>query len=606
MVRHATVQKTLFFSYFVPILLTIVILSVLFFTYTSRILRAEEEANLTDLTDKMASIIDSEISRLNNISLNITNSALLKDYIKEYIRLRAEGRPPESLENYIAARDISNMLAEIAGPIKTVPQINYIDPGRLLIGAGTYNLFHQVPLETAEAISGIDRKYGKRHFSGIIRDPLAENAFPLYKNQQYISLYRTIFNELNEPLGIIEVKQFAETIFYGPSRAPRNFMIFDSGGTQLFPQTVSSDDTYAELLEHNSIPGIYSYYNKLSQSREIVSVGKCREINWTILNLTEESVILAPVYRFFFIILISGIVMFVTSIMVARRFSGLITQSLQQLNGWISNLHWDNLSSETPSDLGTLTPLAEFEDIHMEFWRMNRKLHDSMKLVVQERSLQENARMLALQSQMDPHFMYNMLATIGIMAEDGETENIVDTISHLTAILRYTASRSRLYVGIEEEFEISEKFLKCIRVRYADDLRFQIDIDPDVSRALIPKLSVLPLVENSIKYMTKGEPPWIISLRAGTSGSGGKERWEILVEDTGPGFDGAAMKKINEMISCCDENAENQLGFHFDGLGLPNIYSRMKIYFRDDFEFKVFNSEISGGACVRLGGPIGK
>ena len=578
----------------------------MFFAYTSRVLRGVEESNLTDITDKMISIIDSEISKLNMLSLNITGSSLLKENISDFHSLTAAGYPRESTEVYLAARDITRMLAMISGPVKAVPQINFIVPGSLLIGSGTYNLIHDIPGETAAAFSGIDSNYGKRHFSRTIRDPLAEEAFPMYKNQNYISLYRTIFDEhKKESIGIIEVKQFAETIFYGPSKAPRNFMIFDSDYNQLFPVTVGTSGTYTEMLKNNRETGITAFRNPATEANEIISIGKCREINWTILNIAQEQDILKPVYRFLLIITVSGLVMFIISISVARRLSSLITQSLMQLNGWITNLHWNNLSAETPADLEILSPLLEFEEIHQEFWKMNRKLADSMKLVVQERSLQENARMLALQSQMDPHFMYNMLTTIGIMAEEGESDNIVETIDRLTSILRYTASRSRLSVPLSEEVLIAENYLKCMKIRFDSDLSYRISIDDRLQDFVIPKLVILPLVENSIKYATNGEPPWTIDVEASVKNNGSGERWEIIVRDTGPGFSDEALEKINNMINCCTESAENQLNFHFDGLGLPNIYSRMMMV-QENFNFEMYNSDKAGGACIRFGGPLGK
>ncbi len=558
--RRQTVQKTLFFSYFIPILITIIILSLLFFTYTSGVLRNSEEKNLADVTDKLVSLIDSQISRINNLSLNITNSALLKEQIRKYNRLMEEGYPPESREIYIVARDISNILSMIAGPIKAVPQINFIGPGELMIGTGTYNLIADLPPETAEALEGIDTNFGKRHFSKPLRDPHAEKALPLYKNQRYVSLFRTIFDDYkNEAIGIIEVKQFEETIFYGFSKTPQNFIVFDGDYNKLYPYTNNSARPYSEMLKAQPSEGIISFRNSESGAKEILSIVKCREINWTIINIAQEASLLRPVYKFLLIILISGIVMFFISISVARRLSSLITQSLQQLNGWISNLHWNNLSAETPADLKVLSPLAEFEEIHREFWKMNKKLAESMKLVVQERSLQENARMLALQAQMDPHFMYNMLTTISIMAEDGETDNIVETISRLTSIIRYTASRSRLSVHLEEEIEITRNYLECMKIRFGDDLLFDINTDSSLCKLTVPKLIILPFVENSIKYATGGEPPWKIRITAAVSDN----RWQLTVSDSGPGFSYDALEKINKMISCCDEDAQNQLNFQF-------------------------------------------
>ena len=601
--KRNSVRTTLFISYFIPILLTITLLSVTSFLYTSRVLRSVEESNLAEITDKMVSIIDSEVKNMNNISLNITSSNLLKKNIAALNNLLQQGYDLKSTEIYLAARSIESMFAMIAGPIKAVPQINLIIPGEFLIGSGTYVHINQIPEVTSAAVENIDDNYGKRHFSGPSRDRLAETAFPRYSNQQYISLYRTVFDEQNKnSIGIIEVKQFAETIFYGPSKAPRHFMIFDSNYNQLFPPTVEESGTYTEILKNHPLIGLTAFTNPVTGENEIISIGKCREIDWTILNITLESNIMSPVYRFLLIIILSALLMFFISISIAKRLSVMITESLSQLRGWIKNLHWDKISVSTPSEIEVMTPLVEFEDIHQEFWKVHKKLHNTMKLVVRERSLQENARMLALQAQMDPHFIYNMLTTISIMAEDGENGFIVETINRLTSILRYTASRSKLYVALSEELKITEQYLQCMKIRFGENLTYSLKVEAGLETLEVPKLIILPLIENSMKYAINGEPPWKIEINGCIRNS----EWILKIEDNGPGFNQEAQDKINALLRQCDERAENQLNFHFDGLGIPNIYSRLKILFSEEVEFRVMNSCRGGagsGACISIRGP---
>ncbi|MBI9108162.1 MAG: histidine kinase [Spirochaetales bacterium] len=600
--KKQTVQRTLFFSYFIPILITIFSLSVMFFSYTSRVLTRGEESNLADITDKMVSIIDGEISKMNRLSLNITNSMLLRENIKDYLELTDEGFSPESREIYLKARDISSMLAMITGPIKTVPQINYIDPESQLIGSGTYNLIHEIPVESLSTIELVDREFGKRHFSGPSRDPLAEKAFPIYKNKQYISLYRTIFDDyMKKPVGIIEVKQFAETIFYGFSKTPQNFLIFDSQLRQLFPYRNDNPIPYATILGNSRGNQIVNFRNPETGEKEILSIGRCKEINWVIMNVVNESELLSPVYRFLLIIIFSGILILTIGTAVARRLSRLITSSLLELNGWISNLHWDSISSDTAVEPHMLSPLTEFEKIHRAFWKMNRKLSDSMKQVIHERTLQENARMLALQSQMDPHFMYNMLTTISIMAEDGESENIVETISYLTSMLRYTASSSHPNVPLTEEAEVSRSYLTCMKIRHGDDLKFDINIDERLEDLMIPKLIILPLVENSIKYATCGPPPWMIKVSTAVD----QGRWKLSIEDSGPGFSDEALENIQHSMRCCTNDVNKQLALHIEGLGIINIYSRLIIFFKEDLDFDILTAE-AGGARIVIGGKLGE
>ena len=122
------------------------------------------------------------------------------------------------------------------------------------------------------------------------------------------------------------------------------------------------------------------------------------------------------------------------------------------------------------------------------------------------------AQMLALQAQMNPHFLYNSLNTIGAMAEEGMTEEVTSMCQDITSILRYISSDKESVSTVEEELEHCSLYLNCMKMRFKDKFTYEFDIGDDLLDLKIPKLCIQLLIENSVKFVSKTAPPWHIRI----------------------------------------------------------------------------------------------
>ena len=111
-----------------------------------------------------------------------------------------------------------------------MPQINFYDFKGGMVGAGIYSRAAAISLEDAPWLTDIDTASGRKMFTAPHRDELLETTFPLYKNQYYVSLYRTLFDDFGEPVGVIEIKQFADMMFKGFARKDSAVYVFDGRG----------------------------------------------------------------------------------------------------------------------------------------------------------------------------------------------------------------------------------------------------------------------------------------------------------------------------------------------------------------------------------------
>ena len=141
-------------------------------------------------------------------------------------------------------------------------------------------------------------------------------------------------------------------------------------------------------------------------------------------------------------------------------------------------------------------------------------------------------------------------------------------------------------------------FLRCNRRRFGNDLNYTYYIADDVLDCMVPKLCVQLLVENAIKAVTTGKPPWNIEIRGARKGTD----WYVTVSDNGPGFDPEVDMLLRKSMDSILETGVLP-SLKIEGMGILNIFIRLYLLDGIPFIFDFGNRE-EGGAFVTVGGHI--
>lgn len=203
------------------------------------------------------------------------------------------------------------------------------------------------------------------------------------------------------------------------------------------------------------------------------------------------------------------------------------------------------------------------------------------------------ARAKALQEQMTPHFINNVLQTINWIAlrETGDEDSLTSQSIILLADIIDTGKKQKYSLTtVAEEIEYTKKFVELECLRYGDGILVQYEIAPETEKMLIPGISLQTLVENSIAhgFRTKGGCGTVyVSIRENVRGGLG-----ILVEDDGEGIDLETIEGIFEQL----EKDYIYVGEH---LGLLNLFQRFLLIYGEDCSFDIRKSRY-GGACVEI------
>lgn len=256
-----------------------------------------------------------------------------------------------------------------------------------------------------------------------------------------------------------------------------------------------------------------------------------------------------------------------------------VTKPLTELN-----LQLEQIDLTKPTLMPKVeTQFQELQQIAQTVSMLNSKLSHTMQQIVAVETAEMQSRLMALQSQMQPHFLYNTLAVIGSLSQQGEKERVSRMCSSLSQMLRYVSSDQPDGVLIYEEIGFLKNYILIMQERFPE-AQVHIDIPLDMMDIRVPKLILQPLCENSFKYAGRND----IVIRV--TGEIDDDLWRIHVQDNGAGFTKDAIDTVMTRGRKLIEERQSST-VSIDGMGLVNIYARLSIWYGEDFVFSLSQTD---------------
>lgn len=236
--------------------------------------------------------------------------------------------------------------------------------------------------------------------------------------------------------------------------------------------------------------------------------------------------------------------------------------------------------------------LDKIENMTKNIFNMHTKLYEA------ELSKKE-AELSALQSQINPHFLYNTLECIRSIALNHRIPEIVRISTSMARIFRYCI-KGENYVTVEEEIGCIVNYLNIISIRFMGKIQNQICVDENIMKLPIIKMILQPLVENAVYHGMEAKvgPGNII-----VKGIMLEDRIEFHIIDDGVGMDEEMVAKINEEINMRNGKVEANDLFSKRSIGLVNISNRIKLYYGNEYGLSI-SSKVNEGTKVVVSLPI--
>ena len=225
---------------------------------------------------------------------------------------------------------------------------------------------------------------------------------------------------------------------------------------------------------------------------------------------------------------------------------------------------------------------------------MTESIEELVQKIKEDERKMRRADLRLLQEQINPHFLYNTLDTIVWLIEGKDPDKAVNVVMSLSEFFRLVLSKGREYITIQEEELHIRSYLEIQQVRYRDILEYEIQIAPELYQYKILKLTLQPLVENSLYHGIK------YKRAKGTISVNGwlqDGRIHFTVQDNGVGMEEEELAKLKEEIAKPCQDTEK-------GFGLANVNERIRMNFGIEYGMQIDSGSLlcggqGGAGCLK-------
>ena len=390
-------------------------------------------------------------------------------------------------------------------------------------------------------------------------------AFRQISGKPVISLIRTIYDiNSQKPVGIIVINYFDDILKSSYSEfddTEKEFTVFDLQGNII--EGSEKLEKYSDEIREGNI------------SCQVTAIDK----NVFIKNIPNTPIVLAEkdntsAFQFVAPRIIISIIVFILVTLFGFFILGLfikfsITNPVESLvssmrevkTGWLRRV-----SIKLPND--------EIGELKNSYNTMLVEINRLIEELVEKEKAYQKAEMNALQEQIKPHFLYNTLETIALLALENPRDEVYDAIETLGKFYRKFLSKGQEEITLSDEVEIVKNYLKLQELRYGDIFHDIYDIDEKVKNVRIPRLILQPIVENALYHgiIPKGEEGDIY-----INAKQKEDKLVITVKDTGIG---ASEERISEVLSKKSQS-----------FGLKSTLDRISKYYSNKVSYKI-SSEV--------------
>ena len=347
---------------------------------------------------------------------------------------------------------------------------------------------------------------------------------------------------------------------------------------------------YAGLQEENNLTAAaYSdgtHRERFQSQRRQVTVKTVGYTGWKLVGVVPSENLWDNygqlVLFFLFVVLFSVFLL----VFVNLRLSEWITAPVKKLDRAVKEL--EHGSTEVDFDVGGP---GEVEHLSHSIRSMVSTMRHLMDDIIEQEEQKRRSELEVLQSQINPHFLYNTLDSVIWMTENGRTDDAVVMLTSLARFFRISLSRGSSIIPIRDELEHARHYLTIQKMRYKNKFSATITAEDGVESLYTIKLIVQPILENAIYHgMAYADGDGEITVRAFRDGG------DVLIEvsDNGPGMPEEVVESL------LDPNGPAAAaGAKGSGIGFRNVHRRIRLTFGADYGLTIF-SEPDDGTTVRI------
>lgn len=543
--------------------------------YTQSTVLENSTEYTSQLIGQVNNDIDSYISYMENISFIVANNSDVRDYLfTENLTWERSGQLQERIVTlFQTVSDTREDITNIALlPDRREPLINdgraelnpYTDIAELEWYQKALAAEGQAVISTSHVQNAIAGEYD---WVVTLSRSITNKASPGVQGVFFVDLNYNSISDLCERISLGDRGYI--------------YILDENGGIVYHPQqqliySGMKDELISEVMDTDAS-------SFLTDDGRLYTVSRSEATGWIVVGVSYVSELMAGADEARVTYLLVAMVLLAVAMLLAFVLSDKITRPIKSLELSMKEVEKGNFSHVALE----VRENNEIGRLSRNFNTMTREIQNLMEQSEKEQQAKRKYELKVLQSQINPHFLYNTLDSIIWMAEWGKNQEVVKMTSSLARLLRRSISNEQEVVTIEEEIDYTEAYLTIQKMRYQDKLEYEIEVDPDIRKEETVKLVLQPVVENAIYHGIKyKEGKGLIQIR------GFREEGSIIlrVQDDGRGMDQDTLKHIFE---------KHVRDTKSNGVGLQNVHERIRLYYGTAYGLS-FESEPGKGTTVRI------
>lgn len=344
---------------------------------------------------------------------------------------------------------------------------------------------------------------------------------------------------------------------------------------------------YTNLYDENNLEAIHyddgSHQEIFQGEKRLITVKTVSYTGWKIVSVVPMSAFNMGLYgtRMFVIMLMALSILAI--IILNQLVSARIAKPLKRLNESVKEWEAGNLNPDI-----YIGGSQEVEHLGKTLRSTVEQIRQLMHDILYEQEEKRKSELDALQSQINPHFLYNTLDSIVWMIEGERYEDAVFMITQLASLFRISLSRGKTIISVEDEIQHAKNYMNIQKIRYKNSFTVDFEVEDDVMQCCTVKLVVQPLLENAIYYGVEGmDGDGEIHVRVY------RKENDIYIEVCDNGL-GMPEDMVEQLLT---DNSRTRK--HGSGVGLINVHNRIQLRFGKPYGLEV-NSVPDEGTTIRI------
>ena len=355
------------------------------------------------------------------------------------------------------------------------------------------------------------------------------------------------------------------------------FAVSDKNNKLIIPYPEEQTKGIAEYLSANADnfrEGDHLYQIYLEGQTWYAAVTKLNYMDGRIYHLVPIGNALRSVAYTFALSVICMLVLGILLVSFSVKISRTITQPMEQLISTMESVESGNLSPQTEEYYGEMAILSQ------KFNHMVRRIEAMFTEAKEQEREKHKMEMLALQSQINPHFLYNTLNSIRWLTELQVADKETQMLDELVKLLRFAAEDTGEFITVGREVEFIISYIRILNFRYFERFSFVLDIQEEAKQFMIPRFIIQPLVENSVLHgFDSNDICATVRIDVHLEG----KELLLCVTDDGKGL---SPEKIEEILST-ERKSERSL----NKIGVYNVNQRIKLTYGKEHAIKIDSME---------------